>query len=144
MATSTIAAATATLNIIKTALEGELAKYMVPGKQLLIKIKGAADALPITGNIAYNGRYGTLEREPVLKGSNLMSLSLNPSEGITDNDQLALARAVSMKDYLVKQVPSLKKMDTKYDYVIEVDEENKGGEYRRVSVEFTFVEPALK
>ncbi|MBP5771078.1 MAG: WD40 repeat domain-containing protein [Bacteroidaceae bacterium] len=132
-------AAKAVLNMIKKSFDTNLAKYAAAGKQVQIKIKGSADAVPINNPIAYDGRYGTFNREPVTKGGRLTNVTLNSEEGIATNEQLAFARAASMKDYLMKNVPALKKMQDKTDYEIEVSN-SKGGEYRRVSVEFTFVD----
>ena len=52
---------------------------------------------------------------------------------------MAYLRAMGVKDYMEKNIPALQKMKTSYDTHIEISE-NKGGEYRRIGVKFTFVD----
>lgn len=132
-------AAKSMLEIIKTALESDFAQYVKPGGKLLVKITGMADALPIKGRIAYNGIYGDFYEEPVYKNGDLTALSVEKSTGITDNDQLAFLRATGVKDYLEKEVKGLKDMKVDYKNYIEVTD-GKGGEFRRIKVEMTFVD----
>jgi hypothetical protein len=68
----------------------------------------------------------------------LANITVTKSTGIGENDQLAYLRAMGVKDYIEKNIPALQKMKTSYDTYIEVSE-NKGGEYRRIGVKFTFI-----
>ena len=42
-------------------------------------------------------------------------------------------------EYILKNIPAFSKMNSDYNYYIEVTKE-KGSEYRRISVAFTFVD----
>ena len=89
--------------------------------------------------MAYDGSYGDFEQEPVHKNGELSNITVTKSTGIGENDQLAYLRAMGVKDYIEKNIPALQKMKTSYDTYIEVSE-NKGGEYRRIGVTFTFID----
>lgn len=132
-------AAKSMLDIIKTALETDFAQYVKPGRKLLVKITGMADALPIKGKIAYDGVYGTFYEEPVYKNGDLTALTIDKTTGITDNDKLAFLRATGVKDFLNKEVKGLEDMNVDYKNYIEVTD-GKGGEFRRIKVEMTFVD----
>lgn len=132
-------AANAMLNVIKTALESDFAQYVKPGKKLKVKITGMADAMPIKGRIAYSGVYGDFEDEPIYKDGNLSAISVSKASGITNNEQLAFLRATGVKEYIAKEVKNIDSMDVDYITEIELADE-KGGEYRRIKAEFTFVD----
>lgn len=132
-------AAMSMLAIMKTAFEKDFAQYVQSGKKLRVKITGMADASPINGKIAYNGVYGEYTNEPVYKDNDLSNITVTKESGITQNDQLAFLRAVGVKEYLLQNIPAFSKMDSDYNYYIEVTKE-KGSEYRRISVAFTFVD----
>ncbi len=131
-------AATAMLSIIDKAFENEFKQYLVPGKKLIITITGMADKLPINGKILYDGCYGDFKNEPVW-GEELFAINLTKAEGITTNEQLAFARAVSIKDSIEKNIEGISDMQTSFEYKIEVSDK-VGGEYRRISVNFEFVD----
>lgn len=132
-------AAMSMLAIMKTAFEKDFAQYVHAGKKLRVKITGMADASPINGKIAYDGCYGEFENEPVYKDNDLSNITVTKTNGITQNDQLAFLRAIGVKDYILQNIPAFSKMDSDYNYYIEVTKE-KGSEYRRIGVEFTFVD----
>lgn len=132
-------AANSMLRIISQAFATDFAQYIKPGKKLIIKITGSADALPISGRIAYDGSFGEYVDEPYLLGNDLSTVSLTKSEGIRTNEQLAFARAAAVKNFIANNICALDSMNTDYVYSVEVSDK-KGGEYRRISVEFTFVD----
>lgn len=132
-------AAMSMLKIMKKAFEGDFAKYTVEGKRVKIAIKGTADASPIARAIAYDGRYGEYDQEPVYKDGELNNVSLNKKDGIATNDQLAFARALGVQHYLEKELSSFEKMNRDYEYHIEVSKE-EGSKYRRISVHCTFID----
>ncbi len=132
-------AANSMLRIISQAFATDFAQYIKPGKKLIIKITGAADALPISGRIAYDGSFGEYVDEPYLLGNDLSTVSLTKSEGIRTNEQLAFARGAAVKNFIANNIRALDTMNTDYVYRVEVSDK-KGGEYRRISVEFTFVD----
>lgn len=131
-------AAQSMLAIVKTAFENDFAQYVKPGKKLRVRITGMADALPINGKIAYDGCYGDFVNEPVYKNNDLSNITVTQAEGITQNEQLAFLRATGVKEYIGENIPSFGKMNTDYQHNIEVTS-GKGGEFRRITVEFTFI-----
>ncbi len=132
-------AARSMLSIMKKAFETDFAQYIVSGKRLRVNITGMADAAPIAGTIAYDGCYGDFTNEPVYKNNDLSNISVSKSSGITENDQLAFLRAVGVKDYIVKNVPSFTSMNSEYNYNIEIAK-GTGSEFRRITVEYIFVD----
>lgn len=136
-------AAKSMLDIVKTALETDFAQYVKSGKKLLVSITGMADALPINGRINYDGVYGDFKDEPVYKNNDLTALTVEKATGITDNDQLAFLRATGVKEFIGKEVKNIDKMNVDYRNNIEVTQ-GKGGEFRRIKVELTFVDAFQK
>lgn len=132
-------AATSMLNIVQQAFEGDLAQHLKAGKRLNVKISGTADATPIIRGIAYDGALGEFDEEPVTIDGLLTTLSVNRSEGIRTNEQLAFLRAAAVRDHLDRNVKTLADMDTRYDYHVGVSKD-KGSEFRRITAEFTFVD----
>lgn len=132
-------AALSLIRIIKQAFESELASYIRSGKKLLIELTGSADGSPIRRVIPYDGALEEYDNEPVNIKGELTSISVNSGKGITSNEQLGFMRAQAVKHDMLRQVPELEKMNTDYRYNIEVYED-RGGEYRRVSVVLTFID----
>lgn len=132
-------AAMSLMKIIKNAFEGDFAKYLAEGKQVKIVITGSADASPIRGRIAYNGQYGDFINEPYYKDGNLDNITITKTSGITSNEQLALMRAAGVKDYVEKNVTTLRNTKNEYEYHVEVAKE-RGGEYRKINVEFIIMD----
>ncbi len=131
------AASTAMLKIINQSLKEDFAKYLKPGKAVDIIYTGSADARPITGKIAYSGKYGDLKDVNVNVNQKTQKITVTRATGITTNEQLSLVRAISVKDYLMKNVDALKEMKTENIYNIEVSNE-EGSQYRRVAVDILF------
>ena len=132
-------AASSMLNIVKNAFEGDFANYVKQGKRLNVKISGTADSSPIRNTIAYDGAYGDIENEPIYQDNKMSAITVTQKDGIKTNEQLAFLRAYGVKEFLDNNVAGLKDMDTRYTYNIGVAE-GKGGEFRRITVEFTFVD----
>lgn len=137
------ASAEAMLKIVKNAFEKDFRQYVQAGKKVQIIVTGAADALPISRKIAYGGEYGDHEDETVTKNGELSTLTLTVQSGITSNEQLAFARALSVKDFIVKNITELHSMQTEYDYVINVSNEY-GAEFRRIGITFIFLDAFQK
>lgn len=131
------ASAEAMLKIVKNAFEKDFKQYVQAGKKVHIIVTGAADALPINRKIAYKGEYGDHEAFTVTKNEALTTVTLTKQTGITTNEQLAFARALSVRDYVIKGVSELQSMQTEYDYIINVSDE-LGAEYRRIGITFVF------
>lgn len=132
-------AAKSMLSIVKQAFENDLSQYVKDGKKLNVKIYGTADGSPIVRGIPYDGAYGDFDNEPVYQNGQLSGISVNTKDGIKQNEQLAFIRATGVKDYLEKNVDNLKNMKSDYNYYITVSE-GKGGEFRRITTEFTFID----
>ena len=132
-------AAMSMLSIVKTAFESEFAQYCKEGKKVIVKITGMADALPINGKISYEGSYGDFINEPIYKNNDLSNITVTQASGITENEQLAFLRAEGVREYISHRIPAFKSMNTDYRQYIEVTE-GKGGEFRRINVEFTFID----
>lgn len=132
-------AAMSMLEIMVKAFSEDFAKYIVPGKKLLVSVTGSADASPIRGSIAYDGCYGEFENEPFYLGGNLSNLTITKASGIKSNEQLAFMRAQGVTSYLSNNLKAVSGMDVKYKYNVEVAE-NEGSEFRRIGVTFTFID----
>ena len=126
------------LKIMTQAFEKDFAKYMVAGKQVKIKVKGSADASPIHRALAYDGKYGEYDGEPVYMNNELNNITLTKKEGIATNEQLAFARALGVQNYIEKEISAFGEMKRDYEYHIEVSKE-EGSKFRRISVQYTFV-----
>lgn len=132
-------AASSMLNIVKNAFEGDFANYVKQGKRLNVKISGTADSTPIRNTIAYDGAYGDIEDEPIYQDNKMSAITVTQKDGIKSNEQLAFLRAYGVKEYLQNNVAGIEDMDTRYTYNIGVAE-GKGSEFRRITIEFTFVD----
>ncbi|MBD5326369.1 MAG: WD40 repeat domain-containing protein [Bacteroides sp.] len=132
-------AAMSMLQIIRKAFSSEFASYLVPGKELVIKITGSADALPISGSLAYDNAYGEYVDEPCSVSGVLTTLTVTPLTGMTTNEQLAFMRACGVKREIETTIPEINEMKVTYDYNIEVSDK-EGGQFRRISVSLIFVD----
>lgn len=132
-------AAMSLMKIIKNAFEGDFAKYLSEGKQVKVIITGSADAAPIRGRLAYDGHYGEFVDEPYYKDGNLDNITVTKAGGITQNEQLALMRAAGVKTYIEKNVTTLGNTKNEYEYHVEVAKE-RGGEFRKINVEFVIMD----
>ena len=130
-------AAQSMCSIIRTAFETEFAQYIKAGKKLVVTITGMADNLPVRSRIRYDGSYGDFVDQEVGRGADRVTVTT--ASGITDNVQLALLRAAGLKDYINNNLPELKDMDVDYMYDVRLADK-AGGKYRRISVEFKFVD----
>jgi hypothetical protein len=132
-------AAMSLMKIIKNSFEeGDFAKYLKAGKRIKITITGSADGAPIRGKIAYDGRYGNFEAEPYYQNNELNNITVTKTTGITENMQLAFIRAISVKDYLSTNITPLQNTQNNFLYNVEVAEE-RGGEFRRIHIQFTII-----
>lgn len=132
-------AASSMLNIVKNAFEGDFSNYVKAGKRLNVKISGTADASQVRSTIPYDGAYGDIENEPIYQDNKMSAITVTKKSGIDSNEQLAFLRAYGVKEYLEQNVAGLKDMDTRYSYHIAVSKDT-GSEYRRITVQFTFVD----
>jgi opacity protein-like surface antigen len=131
------AASTAMLKIIDQSMNGDFAKYMVPGKDVTINYQGSADSKPVRRKIAYNGRYGDITNQAVDVNGKQETMTITKATGIGSNEELSLVRATSVRSAVMKSVPKLKdmKLDEKYGVTVS---DKEGSEFRRVAVTFIF------
>ena len=127
------------LKVMRKAFDNDFAKYLAEGKRVKVKIKGTADASPIARALAYDGKYGEYNGEPVYKNGELNNISLTKKDGIATNEQLAFARAIGVQYYIAQEIPALSKMNCEYEYHIDVAKET-GSKYRRINVQYMFVD----
>lgn len=137
------ASAEAMLKIVKNAFENEFRQYITAGCKVRIVVTGAADALPINRKIPYDGEYGNLEDLTITKNGELTTVNLTKQSGITTNEQLALARGLSVQNFVTQNVDELQSMDIEYDYIINVSNE-LGAEFRRIGIKFIFYDAFKK
>lgn len=131
-------AAQSMIGIITKAFENDFAQYVKPGRKVKVKITGMADHLRIAKAIPYDGEYGNYINEPVY-GKEMFAVTLTDDTEITTNEQLAFIRAAGVKCEMEKKVTSLAEMDAEYEYHVKVLDK-VGGAYRRISVEFNFID----
>ena len=131
------AASTAMLKIINQTISEDFAKYIKDGKTVDINFKGSADASPIHGKIAYNNQYGPINNCKVKVNGTNQNMTVTKATGITSNEQLSLVRAISVKNYILKNTPALKNAKVNDTYEVEVSAD-EGSQFRRVAVDFLF------
>ena len=123
-------------NFLKDKLENDLAEYLKEGTKVEVKITGATDGTPIRSKIAYKGEYGDFTDKPVTLNGAPYNMTVTQRTGVTTNGQLAFLRTQGVEDFLRNQVESLKRTDNDFQSFA-VENKEKGGGYRRVSVEMT-------
>ena len=67
------------------------------------------------------------------------NITLNKKDGIADNEQLAFARALGVKNYIENKIQGFASMQNDFQYYIEVAKET-GSQFRRISVIYTFID----
>jgi hypothetical protein len=125
------------LKIINESMNGDFAKYMVPGKEVTINYQGFADSKPVRRAIAYNGRYGDIKNQAVDVNGKAENMTITKASGIKSNEELSLVRATSVRSSVLKNVPALKDMKLDEKYAVKVSDK-EGSEFRRVAVNFIF------
>ena len=131
-------AAMTMLEAIRTALAGDMKKYVDQAKSIEITITGSADAIPV-GRILYDGSCGEYVETPYYAKDELSSMTVTDETDIRNNEQLAFIRAASVKVWLENNVEELKANSAKcvYNYRTEVSDV-RGGEFRRIIVNIKF------
>lgn len=132
-------AANSMLKIVIRAFENDFQQYIREGKRVEVRMTGSADALKISGVIPYDGRYGNFDSEPYYLDGALNNITITSKTGVRTNEQLAFLRAAGVKNYIQNHLKTLQKMNSNYIYKIELSE-GTGGQFRRINVEFTFVD----
>ena len=132
---------------LKDKLENDLADLLKQGTKVDVKLTGATDGTPIRSKIDYKGEYGDFNGKAITLNGNPYKMTVTQKSGVTTNGQLAFLRTQGVEHFLKTQVEPLKHTDNTFEEFA-VENKEKGGGYRRVSVEmtirgaFTDVEPA--
>lgn len=131
-------AAMTMLEAIRTALAGDMKKYVDQAKSIEITITGSPDAIPV-GRILYDGSCGEYVETPYYAKDELSSMTVTDETDIRNNEQLAFIRAASVKVWLENNVEELRANSAKcvYNYRTEVSDV-RGGEFRRIIVNIKF------
>lgn len=125
----------------ETSVESYLDKYFQLDQKVKISIVGSADAYPIRRDIPYGREFDYFLQETdgikCFCNNSLYEFDLNVQH-FNDNCILALLRALSVRDFINKEIPLLhEKADVVYDYGGFHDKVNKGGEYRKAEIKLT-------
>ena len=131
-------AALTMLEALRTALAGDMKKYIDEARSIDIVITGTADAIPV-GRIPYDGASGEFNETPYYAGDGLSSMTVTAETDIRNNEQLAFIRAASVKVWLENEVPELQACKDKCTYTFRTEVSDvRGGEFRRIIVQFKF------
>ena len=134
-------------NFLKRKMENDLAEYLKEGTKVDVRITGATDGTPIRSKIPYKGEYGDFTSNPITLNGEPYNMAGTQQTGITTNGQLAFLRTQGVEHFLKTEVEPLKHTENTFQEFA-VENKEKGGGYRRVSVEMTIrgafadVEPA--
>ena len=123
-------------NFLKDKLENDLAEYLKEGTKVDVRITGATDGTPIRSKITYNGEYGDFTEKPITLNGAPYNMTVTQKTGVKTNGQLAFLRTQGVEDFLKNQVEPLKHTENNFQSFA-VENKEKGGGYRRVSVEMT-------
>ena len=133
-------------NFLKDKMENELADYLKPGTKVDVKVTGATDGTPIRSRIDYKGEYGDFTDKDITLNGKPYKMTVTRQTGVKTNGQLAFLRTQGVEQFLKAQVEPLRHTENTFQSFA-VENKEKGGGYRRVSVEmtihdaFTDVEP---
>ena len=123
-------------SFLKGKLENDLAVYLKEGVKVDLKITGATDGTPIKSKIAYKGEYGDFTDKEIHLNGEPYAMTVTRKTGITTNGQLAFLRTQGVEHFLENEVTTLQHTQNQYQCHA-VENVEKGGGYRRVSVEIT-------
>ena len=122
------------LEFAKSKMETELAKYLTPDARVTIKITGETDGSPIKSKLPYKGEFGDVKDRLIYLNGELNNITVTKETGITSNAQLAFLRTQGVENYLKTYVTPLNQTRNTYQ-IYAVENEEKGDEYRRISIE---------
>lgn len=123
-------------NFLKEKMENDLADYLKPDTKVDVRVTGATDGTPIRSKIEYKGEYGDFNGKDITLSGKPYKMTVTQKSGITTNGQLAFLRTQGVEQFLKTKVEPLKHTDNTFESVA-VENKEKGGGYRRVSVEMT-------
>jgi len=123
-------------NFLKDKMENELAEYLKPDTKVDVKITGTTDGTPIRSKIDYNGEYGDFTDKDIVLNGKPYKMTVTRQTGVKTNGQLAFLRTQGVEQFLKAQVEPLRHTENTFQSFA-VENKEKGGGYRRVSVEMT-------
>lgn len=126
----------ATLGFMKEQLDGELKKYFTPNTRVTIRITGETDGSAIRNKIPYKGEFGDFEQELIYLNGAIDEMTVTAKSGITQNGQLGFLRTQGVRKFIETYVDALQKTQNTYQ-IYAVEREEKGSQYRKISVELT-------
>ncbi len=129
-------AALQTAGIIKNTVESKLEEYIVPGTEVTVKIIGGTDAAPFRNAAPYDNSFGEINGAECFINGAFGYVSVNQTDGISTNEQLAYLRTLDIKDFMQHHIGPFRVARVNYEHFAEVAEE-VGAQYRRVAVEIT-------
>lgn len=121
-------------NFLKKKMETDLKQYIKKGGKVDINITGTTDGAPIRSKIPYAGEYGDINGKSITLNGEPFNMTVTKQTGITNNGQLAYLRSQGVENYLKFKLEPLKQTNNNYQ-IFAVENTEKGGGYRRVSVE---------
>ena len=125
--------------LTKMLLESECKDIFAKGKKATIEIHSTTDATDIS-HLDYHGEYGEFKYCPVSFNGEQLRISVNETDGINNNAQLAYIRAHSMKAYLEGSVSVLRNTENEFLFLTRCLPEI-GSQYRRSSIVITVHSP---
>ena len=123
-------------NFLKNKMENDLLEFLKQGTKVDVKITGATDGTPIRSKIAYLGEYGDFTDKAITLNGAPFKMTVTQKTGVTTNGQLAFLRTQGVEHFLKTEVEPLKHTQNTFQSFA-VENKEKGGGYRRVSVEMT-------
>ena len=123
-------------NFLKAKMEKELVEYLKPNTKVDVKVTGATDGTPIRSTIDYKGEYGDFTDKPITLNGDPFMMTVTRQTGVKTNGQLAFLRTQGVEQFLKAQVEPLRHTQNTFQEFA-VENKEKGGGYRRVSVEMT-------
>ena len=123
-------------NFLKDKMENELVDYLKPETKVDIKVTGATDGTPIRSKIDYKGEYGDFNSKDITLNGKPYKMTVTRQTGVRNNGQLAFLRTQGVEQFLKANVEPLKHTQNTYQEFA-VENKEKGGGYRRVSVDMT-------
>ena len=123
-------------NFLKDKMENDLADYLKPNTKVDVKVTGATDGTPIRSKIDYKGEYGDFNGKDITLNGKPHKMTVTRQTGVRTNGQLAFLRTQGVEQFLKANVETLKHTQNTFQEFA-VENKEKGGGYRRVSVEMT-------
>ena len=121
-------------NFLTKKMESDIKQYIKKGGRVDVNITGTTDGTPIRSKIPYNGEYGDFNGKGITLNGQPFNMTVTRQTGITNNGQLAFLRSQGVENYLKFKMEPLKQTNNNYR-IFAVENTEKGGGYRRVSVE---------